>query len=69
MAFVNKKGREQYIYKGYNAYNSTMVRTNKLTTIAIYRSDMEALTKMLGKSELYRDKFHELVMKEKKGNG
>lgn len=33
-------------------------------TIAIYKSDWEILMKMLSKGAKFRDKFHEMILKE-----
>ena len=38
---------------------------NKLTTVAIYRSDLRELDKLMKKGEMYRDQIHGLILKEK----
>ena len=38
---------------------------NKLTTMAIYKSDLRELDKLMKKGEMYRDQVHELILKEK----
>ena len=55
------------IYKGYNHYKITMGdKKNKLTTVAVYKSDLKELDKMMDKNELYREQIHNLIIKEKK---
>jgi hypothetical protein len=39
---------------------------SELTTIAIYKSDQIELMRMLKKDETFREKIHELILKEKK---
>lgn len=41
-------------------------KTNKITTIAIFRSDLKELDSLMDRNERYRDKIHELILKEKK---
>lgn len=40
-------------------------KKDKLTTIAIYKKDIEELDKIMKRGERYRDKIHELIIKEK----
>jgi len=40
--------------------------TKELTTVAIYREDLKSLAEMCNKSELFRDKLHEIIQKFKK---
>lgn len=42
---------------------------NKLTTIAIYRSDLKELDKLMERGERYRDQIHDLILEEKKRRG
>ncbi len=44
-------------------------KKNKLTTVAVYKSDLKELDKMMDKNELYREQIHDLIMKEKKRLG
>ena len=37
----------------------------KITTVAIYKEDILELEKLMGKGERFRDKIHELILKEK----
>ncbi len=41
-------------------------KKNKLTTVAVYKSDLKELDKMMDKNELYREQIHDLIMEEKK---
>ena len=42
-----------------------MAEEEKLTTIAIYKEDIKDLEKLMKRGERYRDKIHELILKEK----
>ena len=40
-------------------------KTNNLTTIAIYKDDVKELEKLMKRGERYREKIHDLILKEK----
>ena len=42
-----------------------MVKSNKITTVAVYTSDLRELDTLMTKGEMYREKIHELVLAEK----
>ncbi len=44
-------------------------KRNKLTTVAVYKSDLKELDKIMGKNELYREQIHNLIIEEKKRLG
>ena len=36
----------------------------EITTLSVYREDVEILKDVMGKNEFFRDKFHEMVKEE-----
>lgn len=42
-----------------------MAEEKKITTIAIYKEDIIELDKLMKRGERYREKIHELILKEK----
>ena len=41
-------------------------KNNKVTPVAIFTSDLKELDELMGDDENYREKIHELILKEKK---
>jgi len=44
-------------------------KTNKLTTISIYRADLKELDFLMERGEIIRDQIHSLILEEKKRRG
>lgn len=41
-------------------------KKNKITTIAVFTSDLKELDSLMDDEEDYKDKIHDLILKEKK---
>ena len=54
------------IYKGYNPHKNYNMKNKEITTVAVYREDLNKIATQCKKRENFRDKLHEIINKKLK---